>query len=156
MLSWISIFNVRPARCNATCCQMYSFQQANHRFWRCDPKRRDRSGVAGRTKSRLPAPSPGGPGRGEPRRKWESRAHVRWLCRCHAVSIPKYRKEAIVGTLRKEIGGVFRGLCEPFGGELVEGHALPDHGHMYLSGPPECSIANARGKRKGPSAILIH
>jgi putative transposase len=56
----------------------------------------------------------------------------------------------------KEIGGVFRELCEQFGLELVEGHALPDHVHMCLSIPPKFSVANAIGKLKGKSAILIH
>lgn len=89
-------------------------------------------------------------------REWESQAHVRWYCRYHVVFIPKYRKKAIFGRLRKEIGGVFRELCEQFGLELVEGHALPDHVHMCLSIPPKFSVANAIGKLKGKSAILIH
>jgi len=88
-------------------------------------------------------------------REWESQAHVRWYCRYHVVFIPKYRKKAIFGRLRKEIGGVFRELCEQFGLELVEGHALPDHVHI-LSIPPKFSVANAIGKLKGKSAILIH
>ena len=77
-------------------------------------------------------------------RKWESQAHVRWHCRYH------------VGRMREEIGGVFRELCEQFGLELVEGHALPDHVHMCLSIPPKFSVANAIGKLRGKSAILIH
>lgn len=58
--------------------------------------------------------------------------------------------------LRKEIGGVFRELSEPFGSELGEGHALPDHVYMYFSILPKFSVANAIGKLKGKSVILIH
>jgi len=47
-------------------------------------------------------------------------------------------------------------LCEQFGIELVEGNARPDHIHMCLSIPPKYSVANAVGKLKGKSAILIH
>ena len=89
-------------------------------------------------------------------RDWESQAHVRWYCRYQVVFIPKYRKKAIFGRLRKEIGGIFRELCQQFGLELVEGHALADHVHMCLSIPPKFSVANAIGKLKGKSAILIH
>lgn len=89
-------------------------------------------------------------------REWESQAHVRWYCRYHVVFIPKYRKKVICGMLRKEIGGVFRELSEPFGSELGEGHALPDHVYMYFSILPKFSVANAIGKLKGKSVILIH
>jgi len=89
-------------------------------------------------------------------REWESQAHVRWYCRYHIVIIPKYRKKTIFGSLRKEIGSILRELCEQFGLELVEGNAMPDHVHMCLSIPPKYSVANAVGKLKGKSAILIH
>ncbi len=89
-------------------------------------------------------------------REWKSQSHVRWYCRYHVVIIPKYRKKAIFGRLRKEIGGILRELCEQFGIELVEGNAMPDHVHMCLSIPPKYSVANTMGKLKGKSAILIH
>jgi putative transposase len=45
-------------------------------------------------------------------REWQSQSHVRWYCRYHIVFIPKYRKKVIYGQLRKDIGRVFRQLCE--------------------------------------------
>lgn len=89
-------------------------------------------------------------------REWESQAHVRWYCRYHIVFIPKYRKKAIFGRLRREIGGVLRDLCRQQGIELVEGHAQPDHVHVCLSIPPRMSVAYAVGWLKGKSAIRIH
>ena len=41
-------------------------------------------------------------------------------------------------------------------GELLEGHALPDHVHLLLSVPPKFSVANTVGLLKGKSAIRIH
>ena len=41
-------------------------------------------------------------------REWQSQSHVKWYCRYHVVIVPKYRKKATFGTLRKEIGGVLK------------------------------------------------
>ena len=89
-------------------------------------------------------------------REWNSQAHSRWYCRYHVVFTPKYRKKAIFGALKKDIGKVLRKLCEESGVELVEGHAMLDHVHMLLSVPPKFSISNTIGFIKGKSAIRIH
>ena len=89
-------------------------------------------------------------------RNWNKQSHVTWYCLYHVVFIPKYRKKAIFGRLRAEIGKIFRDLCRQFGIELVEGHAMTDHVHMCLGIPPKYAVAEALGKLKGKSAILIH
>jgi putative transposase len=72
------------------------------------------------------------------------------------VFIPKYRKKVLYGRFRDQVGRILRELCERFGIELCEGHAMVDHVHMCLGIPPKYSVANAIGKLKGKSAILIH
>ena len=89
-------------------------------------------------------------------REWQSQSHVRWYCRYHIVIVPKYRKKAIYGVLRKEIGGILKDLCGQFGVQLVEGHAMSDHVHMCLSIPPKLSVAYTIGRLKGKSAVRIH
>ena len=89
-------------------------------------------------------------------REWQSLSHVRWYCRYHIVFVPKYRRKAIFGSLRKGIGEILRQLCDQEGVELVEGHALCDHVHLCLSIPPKYSVANTVGFLKGKSAIRIH
>ena len=89
-------------------------------------------------------------------REWQSLSHVRWYCRYHVVFVPKYRKRAIFGRLKREIGGILRKLCDEEGVELVEGRALADHVHLCLSIPPKYSVANTMGFLKGKSAIRIH
>ena len=74
-------------------------------------------------------------------RDWQSQAHVNHYCRYHIVYVPKYRRKAIYGTLRKEIGQIFRELCRQGGLELVEGYAMRDHIHMLLMIPPKFSVA---------------
>ena len=89
-------------------------------------------------------------------REWESQSHVKWYCRYHVVIVPKYRRKAMFGVIRKEVGVILKELCRRFGIELVEGHVMPDHVHMCLGIPPKYSVANTVGKLKGKSAIMIH
>ena len=89
-------------------------------------------------------------------REWQSQAHVRWYCRYHVIIVPKYRKKAIFGSLRKQIGKILREICEQGGIEVVEGHGMVDHVHLCLSIPPKYSVATAVGRMKGKSAIRIH
>jgi putative transposase len=89
-------------------------------------------------------------------REWQSQSHVKWYCRYHVVWVPKYRKKALFGQLRKGVGTIIRELCTRSGVELVEGHALADHVHLCLSIPPKYRVANTVGFLKGKSAIRIH
>jgi putative transposase len=76
-------------------------------------------------------------------------------CKYHVVFIPKYRKKAIYGQLRRELGGVFRGLARQKESEIEEGHLMPDHVHMMISIPPKYAVAQVVGYIKGKSAIYI-
>ena len=87
---------------------------------------------------------------------WRSLAHVKWECKYHVVILPKYRKQALYGRVRREVGAILRELCRPKGIELLEGKAMPDHIHMLLSVPPKYSIAMTMGYLKGKSAVRIH
>ena len=87
---------------------------------------------------------------------WQSLSHVRWECKYHVVIIPKFRKKALYGQLRKRVGPILRELCEQRGVELIEGHTMPDHVHMCLSIPPKFSVAHTVGFLKGKSAVRIH
>ena len=89
-------------------------------------------------------------------REWESQSHVRWYCRYHVVIVPKYRRKAMYGALRGEMGPILKELCRRYEVELIEGHVMRDHVHMLLSIPPKLSIANVIGKLKGKSTILIN
>jgi len=88
--------------------------------------------------------------------EFESLAHVRWECKYHVVFIPKYRRKALHGKLRRGVGRILRQLCEQRGVKLLEGHALPDHVHLLLSIPPKYSVSYTVGFLKGKSAVRIH
>ena len=87
--------------------------------------------------------------------KRDSFSHTKWLCKYHIVFTPKYRRKAIYGELRKDIGQILRALCEHKGVELMEGHLMPDHVHMLVSIPPRISVASFMGYLKGKSALMV-
>ena len=70
-------------------------------------------------------------------REWQCQSHVRWYCRYHVVRVPKYRKRAIFGEMRRGVGRIVRELCQRHGVELVEGHALSDHVHVLFGNSTE-------------------
>ena len=86
---------------------------------------------------------------------YKSLSHTRWECKYHVVFIPKYRKKAIYGELRKRLGDVFRTLAHQKESEIEEGHLMKDHVHMMISIPPKYSVAQVIGYMKGKSAIHI-
>ena len=81
--------------------------------------------------------------------------HTRWRCQYHVVFAPKYRRMAIYGEIRADIGKILRKLCEQKGIEIIEAEACPDHIHMLLSIPPKMSVAYAIGYLKGKSSLMI-
>jgi len=85
----------------------------------------------------------------------ESLRHTVWECKSHVVWIPKYRKKAIYGELRRELGEVFRELARQKESRIEEGNLLPDHMHVLMSIPPKYSVAQVVGYIKGKSAIHI-
>lgn len=84
-----------------------------------------------------------------------SLSHTKWECKYHIVFIPKNRRKALYGELRRELGSVFRGLARQRESEIEEGHLMPDHVHMMISIPPKYSVSQVVGYVKGKSAIHI-
>ena len=81
--------------------------------------------------------------------------HTRWRCQYHVVFAPKYRRMAIYGQIKKDIGYILRKLCEQKGIEIIEAQACPDHIHMLISIPPKYSVAQVMGYLKGKSSLMI-
>ena len=71
---------------------------------------------------------------------YRSLSHSKWECKYHVVFIPKYRKKAIHGQLRRELGGVLRNLAQQKESEIEEGHLMSDHIHMMISIPPKYAV----------------
>ena len=77
--------------------------------------------------------------------------HTTWECKYHLVWIPKYRKKAIYGELRKYLGEVFRELALQKESSIIEGHLMGDHVHILISIPPKYAVSQVVGYIKGKS-----
>ena len=85
----------------------------------------------------------------------DSLAHTKWECKYHVVFAPKYRRKAIYGNIKQDIGKMLRKLCEYKQIEIIEAEACADHIHMLLSIPPKYSVAQIMGYLKGKSSLMI-
>ena len=88
-------------------------------------------------------------------RDYQSLNHTTWDCKYHVVFIPKRRKKAIFGAIRKHLGKVLHELAVQKGCQIVEGHLQPDHVHMCINIPPKHAVSYVVGYIKGKSAISI-
>lgn len=73
----------------------------------------------------------------------KSLAHANWECKAHVVWIPKYRRKALNGELRKPIGPAQRECV------VEEGHLQLDHVHMLLSIPRSTPSSRSSGTARG-------
>ena len=71
------------------------------------------------------------------------------------VFVPKRRRKALFGNIRKELGAIFHELARQKESQIVEGHVMPDHIHMMIAIPPKHAVASVIGFIKGKSAIAI-
>ena len=81
--------------------------------------------------------------------------HTKWECKYHLVFIPKNRRKALYGDLRRDLGALFRELARQWESEIEEGHLMLDHVHVMISIPPKYSVSQVAGYMKGKSAIHI-
>jgi putative transposase len=82
-------------------------------------------------------------------------SHCVWECKYHVVWIPKCRRKAIFGSLRKYLGEIFHELARQKECRIAEGHVCVDHVHMLIEIPPKHSVSQIAGFIKGKSAIAI-
>jgi len=82
-------------------------------------------------------------------------SHTKWNCLYHIIFAPKYRRKAIYGRLRRDIGRYLRKLCAYKGVEIVEANACPDHIHMLVKIPPKMAISSFMGYLKGKCSMMI-
>lgn len=82
-------------------------------------------------------------------------AHSTYRCEYHIVFAPKYRRQIVYGQIKKDIGEIFRKLCNEKKVEIIEAEASPNHIHMLVSIPPYLSIAQFVGFIKSKSTLMI-
>ena len=87
--------------------------------------------------------------------EFESLSHTRWDCKYHVVFIPKCRRKALYGELRRHLGELFKKLDAQKESRIEEGHLMPDHVHMMIAIPPKYAVSQVVGYIKGKSAIHL-
>ncbi len=85
----------------------------------------------------------------------QSLSHSKWRCQYHIAFAPKYRRKAIYGKIKKDIGEILRKLCGQKGVNIIEANACSDHIHMLVTIPPKLSVAQFMGYLKGKSSLMI-
>ena len=88
-------------------------------------------------------------------RQVNSLNHTRWECKYHVVFIPKCRRKALFGQIRRELGAVFHALAKQRESRIEEGYLMVDHVHMMIEIPPKYAVSQVIGYIKGKSAIHI-
>ena len=67
---------------------------------------------------------------------------------------PKYRRLAIYGKIKVDIGKILRKSCKQKGVEIIEANACKDHIHMLVSIPPKYSVSSFMGYLQGKSSLM--
>lgn len=84
-----------------------------------------------------------------------SLSHTSWNCKYHLVFAPKFRRQAIYGKLKQDVGKILRELCERKDVQIIEAECCKDHVHMLVQIPPKYSVAEIMGYLKGKSSLII-
>jgi len=91
----------------------------------------------------------------EVKQSYQSLSHSKWDCKYHVVFIPQKRRKVLFGRIRGHLGGIFHALAQQKECQILEGHLLPDHVHMWITIPPKHPVASVIGFLKGKSAIAV-
>src|SRR5512136_2841700 len=86
---------------------------------------------------------------------YQSLSHSKWDCKYHVVFIPKKRRKAPFGQVRRHLGEIFHALAQQKECQILEGHLMPDHVHVCIAIPAKYAVASVIGFLKGKSAIAI-
>src|SRR5260221_14679949 len=82
-------------------------------------------------------------------------AHSSWDCKYHVVFVPKRRRKVLFGQARRKLGEVFHALARQKECQTIEGHLLPDHGHMRIAIPAKHPAASLIAFLKGKRPVAI-
>ena len=88
-------------------------------------------------------------------KKEYSLAHTKWMCKCHIVFTPKYRRKMIYNQYREDVREIIKQLCSYKGVEILGGNVMSDHVHILVSIPPKMSVSSFMGYLKGKSALMM-
>ena len=62
---------------------------------------------------------------------YQSLAHSKWDCKYHVVFVPKRRRKAIFGNIRRQLGPVFHALAKQKGCQILEAFDAGPSAHVH-------------------------
>jgi putative transposase len=78
---------------------------------------------------------------------YESLSHAKWHCKYHVVFIPKGRRKALYGKIRKLLGPVLRALAGQQGSTILAGPMVQDHVYRLIRIPSTYVIASLASEK---------
>jgi putative transposase len=79
-------------------------------------------------------------------------AYSVFLIHLHLVWITKYRKLVLEGDLAYRVRDLIREVCRTENVEIIKGHVSKDHGHLFISIPPQVTISGLMQRLKGKTS----
>ena len=73
----------------------------------------------------------------------------------HLVFVTKYRREVFTKEILDDLRGIFSGVCNDFGTELVEFDGEDDHVHLLVNYHPKVAVSALVNSLKGVSSRMI-
>ena len=82
-------------------------------------------------------------------------SHSVYDIKFHIVWITKYRKKILTGELANRTRELIRQYSKSMDVEIIKGHILKDHIHLFVSVPPHLSVSDLVKELKGKSSWKI-
>lgn len=88
--------------------------------------------------------------------KLKKASHTTYQAWYHIVWIPKFRMPLLGGAVAFRTKEILEGIALRYGFQIEELEVMDDHIHLFVSFPPQISIATAVGIFKGVSARRLN
>ena len=87
--------------------------------------------------------------------RYDTGKHTVFQHRCHIVWITKDRYQVLRGEIRERMRAIIRQVCAELGVTIVKGVLSTDHGHLFVTVPPQHAISAVVRRVEGRSARKI-
>ena len=82
-------------------------------------------------------------------------SHTVFEIHLHLVWVTKYRKPVLRGEVGVRVRELVRQVCRAEEVEILKGHVLADHVHLFVSIPPQVTISRFVQRVKGKSSYKL-
>jgi putative transposase len=82
-------------------------------------------------------------------------SHSVFLIHLHIVWITKYRKKILTGDIGIKLREIIREICNNDDVEIIKGHILPDHVHIFVSIRLKTTISKLVQQLKGKTSHTL-